>query len=677
MSDKVTSYRSSPLKRRTPAGPASLDVSTRSVDVVATTEQPVPMWDWERGVLDEVLLMRGAVLPKNGQLPLLDSHSRGSVGDVVGSARDLRVEGGELVATAVFSKSERAEEAFLKVQEGHLTDVSIGYAVNDATVVPGGEKAVIGGRAWEGPVRVVTSWTPRELSVCPIGADDLAKFRAAAPAHNINVEVREEHSMELNRTEQKLDQVISALGTLTETLSRGLAPAPAAPAPAPAGVLSDEDAERIRANARHKVDSEADRIARAETERVKEIRAMGDNFGLPELADKWIDERVTLEEARAKILVAIRDRGSRAEAGLNIQFGKEDREKFRDVAEESVLVRAGLVTRAAAKHTDTGVASMSLFELAKETLRHSSQSAKGDKMEVFERALSSSDFPNILANVANKAVLMGFEEANETYPAWADTTGVLNDFRAHEFSRTSEAPSLEEINPDGGEYTYGKLTDAKESVTAVDYGVIVAFTRKAMVNDDLSQLTDTQRKLGLSASRKYGDLVYAVLTANAAMGDGTALFASGHGNLSAAAAAPTNALLGVVAAAMGVQKDKQSLQYLNVRPEYILSPWAHVDDVLGIVADITPATAATANIWRNLTPVFDARLDANSNGATAAWYVAGRKGMTVKLFTLNGNLVPFIESRAGWAVDGMEFKCRVSAAAKAMDWVGLYKYFSS
>jgi hypothetical protein len=46
--------------------------------------------------------------------------------------------------------------------------------------------------------------------------------------------------------------------------------------------------------------------------------------------------------------------------------------------------------------------------------------------------------------------------------------------------------------------------------------------------------------------------------------------------------------------------------------------------------------------------------------------------MTVKLFTLNGNMVPVIESQAGWAVDGMEFKCRITAAAKAVDWRGLF-----
>ena len=56
----------------------------------------------------------------------------------------------------------------------------------------------------------------------------------------------------------------------------------------------------------------------------------------------------------------------------------------------------------------------------------------------------------------------------------------------------------------------------------------------------------------------------------------------------------------------------------------------------------------------------------------SAWYLAARKGMTVKLFTLGGKMVPNVETRAGWKVDGIEFKCRVTAAAKAMDYRGLY-----
>ena len=65
--------------------------------------------------------------------------------------------------------------------------------------------------------------------------------------------------------------------------------------------------------------------------------------------------------------------------------------------------------------------------------------------------MTSADFSNILADVANKAMLEGFEQAEESYDLWCDTSGRVNDFREHVFARASEAPSLVEINPDGGE----------------------------------------------------------------------------------------------------------------------------------------------------------------------------------------------------------------------------------
>ena len=32
-----------------------------------------------------------------------------------------------------------------------------------------------------------------------------------------------------------------------------------------------------------------------------------------------------------------------------------------------------------------------------------------------------------------------------------------------------------------------------------------------------------------------------------------------------------------------------------------------------------------------------------------------------------------MEMQAGWTVDGVEYKVRIDAGAKAMDWRGLYK----
>ena len=69
--------------------PMSFDEKTFTVDVIAATEQPVRVFDTQRfEVVEEVLLMSGLELPESGRVPLLDSHDRSSVKDVLGALGD-------------------------------------------------------------------------------------------------------------------------------------------------------------------------------------------------------------------------------------------------------------------------------------------------------------------------------------------------------------------------------------------------------------------------------------------------------------------------------------------------------------------------------------------------------------------------------------------------------------
>ena len=91
-------------------------------------------------------------------------------------------------------------------------------------------------------------------------------------------------------------------------------------------------------------------------------------------------------------------------------------------------------------------------------------------------------------------------------------------------------------------------------------------------------------------------------------------------------------------------------------------------------ATVPAATAASGdNIWRAaLTPVFDARLDAY---VAAGWFLAAAPSAfdTVEVAFLDGQQAPYLEEREGWNVDGVEYKVRIDAAAKALDFRGLYR----
>jgi hypothetical protein len=63
---------------------STLDDSTRSVEAVLATESPVMAIDFRKmQYVNEVLLMNGCRLPANNQIPLLDSHSRMTVGTIL------------------------------------------------------------------------------------------------------------------------------------------------------------------------------------------------------------------------------------------------------------------------------------------------------------------------------------------------------------------------------------------------------------------------------------------------------------------------------------------------------------------------------------------------------------------------------------------------------------------
>ena len=155
-------------------GPNSLNLDTRTVSAVVATENPVPMFDWQRmEVVPEVLLMNGAILPD--QVPLLDSHQWSSVKSILGSVRQLHRDGRQATGQLTFSSV--ASKEFTQVAEGHLTDVSIGYQVLKRTFIPNGSSQTVAGRAYAGPVNVVTSWRSLEVSLTSIGADEQAKLR--------------------------------------------------------------------------------------------------------------------------------------------------------------------------------------------------------------------------------------------------------------------------------------------------------------------------------------------------------------------------------------------------------------------------------------------------------------------------------------------------------------------
>ena len=304
-------------------------------------------------------------------------------------------------------------------------------------------------------------------------------------------------------------------------------------------------------------------------------------------------------------------------------------------------------------------------------------STKGmDKMAVVAAAFThgTSDFTNLLADVATKSMLKGYDEAEETFQSWT-SVGNLPDFKAAKRVDLNTFPSLAQVEP-GAEYKYATIGDRGETIQLATYGSLFSITRQAIVNDDLDVFTRLPNKMGRAAIRTVGNLVYAVLSGNPTMGGGTALFHANHSNLLTAAALGT-ASVDALDAAMAKQKDPTG-NTLNIGLAYIIVPRALKGAAMQVANSEFEVGAGsktnTAPNWMRgaFEVIADARLDAVS---ASNWYGAANPNQfdTIEVAYLDGQTAPTLEQQGGWTVDGVEFKVRIDAGVKALDWRGLAK----
>jgi len=181
----------------------------------------------------------GAAIP--AKIPLLANHSRASLDDILGSAREIRREGTDIVARLFFAEGDDdAERAWNKVKQGHLDSVSVGYRATEYVDIPAGQSNTVAGKRYtaspERPLRVTTRWIPKEVSAVPIGADPAAKMRdEKTPTDTRNQEspdmdpklraFLEQHGLRSDATDDEAVAFMAALGgnlrARAEAIERG------------------------------------------------------------------------------------------------------------------------------------------------------------------------------------------------------------------------------------------------------------------------------------------------------------------------------------------------------------------------------------------------------------------------------------------------------------------------
>lgn len=315
----------------------------------------------------------------------------------------------------------------------------------------------------------------------------------------------------------------------------------------------------------------------------------------------------------------------------------------------------------------TGMAALCLNSEGKPTMGMSRSS-------VVQAAMTTSDFPELLSMTANRSLVTRFEALVGDHRQLCES-GNLVDFKPAKVVNTSFLPGLVR-KFEGGEIQFGAITDGAESYQLATYARGLIFTREAMVNDDLDAFGALLRTAANAAARLERDLVFGILTANAALSDGVALFHASHGNLDESHAAIGVAGLGIARTAMRKQKDSSG-GFVLTNPRFLVCPVAGESVAEALIASLTYRPEAnveqqTPGWVKSLAVVADPRLDATDAGD---WYLLSDPVVSpvIRLGYLNGITEPTVEQDTDFQRDTLRFKVRFDVACTAVGYAGAVK----
>ena len=605
-----------------------VDTDSRTVELSFSSETPYGRWfGYEILCHDEECINLERF--NNGLGTVLFNHNRDAV---VGHIEKVWLEDNRGKALVRFDTDEQSETIFQKVQSGTLKGVSVGYVIKQYEELDDEDTKSTNGR-FNGPAYVITDWEPLEISIVSVPADPTVGVGRSAEEIHTSIDTQEDNTRMDQEKNLEVQEVKSA--------------------PVETG-LTQADLQKAMEQ---------------ERKRTSEITAMFRDFDV-EGADEAIVLGKSVEEAREMVMDQLRARNK----GVSVTMGEAESDKFRAAAQDAVLMAAGIPVADAAPGAQE-LRGYSMVEMARESLRRESGSTVnfGDNMELARAAINStSTFPAIMSNLANKSVMVGFNEAETTYQVWAGK-GSNRDFKEAARVALSEAGTLELV-PEGGQFKQDSFGEASARTKVATYGKLFSLTRQAIINDDLGLFSKIATKYGSAAKRLVNKMVYAQLTGNVKMQDNVALFDAKHGNVAGTGEALSVKAIAKAITAMRRQKGIQGEATLNITPKYLVVP----PELEMTAYQIVNSTAAVDGVNSGVANPYKGRFIVVADAELTdpdAWYLVADATQhdTIEVTYLNGVETPRLETRQGFDVDGIEYKVAFDCGVSALDFRGVFK----
>jgi hypothetical protein len=405
-------------------------------------------------------------------VPILYGHDAGSLDSVLGQSNSITNDGRVLSLSGdLIGEGPTAERVIALAKKGMRWQASIGADIHRIENVDSGQKVMVNGREFVGPISVVRASNLREVSIVLMGADANTSTRIAAEL------AKEDLHMADNANPQPTDKVEAAATgavekpVITQTLGieakGGDGAAADDKSPGATDVLRAELAKERAAR-----EEQAKRLELMEL-RMSRAGSVGIHVAEPPRGEKVVEAALCLQ------------------AGLpNVDESFDERTlEAADKVRKTISISEVLV-RAAKANGYSG----------------SDRLSSGNLGQVLQASFATHQISDLLSAVVNKFLLSGFNAVEST---WQNVSAIrsVSDFKSINMFRLNGSFKFQKIGT-AGEIKVAAGSDYKRSVNADTYGIGTSLTRQEIINDDLNALSQIPQRIGRGAALSLNDVIW-------------------------------------------------------------------------------------------------------------------------------------------------------------------------
>ena len=638
METSITVSDQSTIERAAFVRPASANEEDRTIDLVIASENPVGGY--------VLRCSPDAVQLGEAPVPVMLDHAS-SIDRMAGRLTGLRFDGGQLIGRAQFKDAPGAEMGWQLARSGCAVSVRALFTAADVV-------------SHSADADLVRSWRLGHAALVPEGADTVCLSRSF------------DSTTPMTLDNAGVDPVQAAAPEAVEAA----APAPAAEAVERAAVA-------------------APATDVVELKRELEIRRACGEARLPvETVDRLLQETKGERDSVRWMMAVVREQRLAQEktsvAGhpaqipvLSVQRDAGD--KTLQGIERAVAYRAGADRELGDEGRDFVHCSMK--ELARELLELRGVNTRGmSTNQIVDRSFhSTSDFPNLMLNVAQKSLIQAYSEEPQTWRPLARREDLPD------FKEATEVDFVGRMVPEklleGGEYKSRTMVDGKRTWKIDTYAQKVQVTRQLIINDDLGALSRVPQVLGAGFAILENNMAWELLTTGsvtssqtygggATVGiDAKALFHQDHNNTGSGAIG----IAGMDTARQKIRKQKDAAgNFFGLEPAFLIVPPELEVTALQFLFPngYAPAALTGANATNpfagSVQLIVENRL---SDDSTALWYLAARPNRVdlIKYGYLRGESGPTITTTEKRDPDGMELLARFDFGVTLPHYAGFYR----